>query len=293
MPASSSCGVFLSYRREDAGPYARLLQYQLRERLPETKVFIDLDSIEAGLEFDEVIRDAVASCVVLIALMGRQWATIEDEEGHRRLDNPDDLVRFEIQLALERGVRVIPVLVDDARPPRQAQLPPELHRLAKLNALELSYSRYDYDASRLINLVQQVLAQAAGTQMSRDLGNDVSADDESDTESVDMGRQGMWTRNDLQDLYSSIEHLTGALALLDLAAERSPEIVTFPQVVARSGLTAAEQAGAHSSLSWATKRLFGSERGRWPVDNWQATDGEMHYRMPTLMARWWQEIRSN
>lgn len=130
-------------------------------------------------------------------------------------------------------------------------------------------------------------------QMLRDLRNDVLADDEPDTESIDMGRQGVWTRRDLQDLYPSIEHLMGAMALLDLATERSPEIVTFREVVARSGLTDKEQASDHSRLSWATKRLFGSERGRWPVDNWQAADGEMHYRMPTLMARWWQEIRSS
>ena len=64
---------------------------------------MDLDSIEAGLPFAEVIRDAVDSCAVLVALIGRQWVTLGDEEGHRRLDDPDDLVRFEVQTALERG----------------------------------------------------------------------------------------------------------------------------------------------------------------------------------------------
>jgi len=78
-------GVFISYRREDAGPYARLLQFQFSERISDARVFMDLDSIEAGLDFAEVIRDAVESCVVLVALIGRQWATLTDEEGHRRL----------------------------------------------------------------------------------------------------------------------------------------------------------------------------------------------------------------
>jgi hypothetical protein len=160
---SSSWGVFLSYRRADAAPYARLLQFQLRERFPDARVFMDLDSIEPGLDFAEVVREAVDSCAVLVALIGRQWATLADEEGHRRLDNPDDYVRFEIQAALERGVRVIPVLVDGARPLRQQQLPAELHKLARLNALELSYGRYEYDAGRLLDLIQQVLAAASGT----------------------------------------------------------------------------------------------------------------------------------
>jgi hypothetical protein len=159
----SSSGVFLSYRREDAAPYARLLQFQLRERIPDARVFMDLDSIEPGLDFAEVIREAVDSCTVLVAFIGRQWVTLADEEGRRRLDNPDDYVRFEIQAALERGVRVIPVLVDGARSLRQEQLPVEIQKLARLNALELSYSRYEYDADRLLSLIQRVLDMATGT----------------------------------------------------------------------------------------------------------------------------------
>ena len=98
-------------------------------------------------------------CAVLVALIGRQWATMEDEEGRRRIDDPDDLVRFEVQAALERGLRVIPVLVDGARPLHQQQLPAELQKLARLNALELSYGRYEYDADRLLNIIQRVLVR--------------------------------------------------------------------------------------------------------------------------------------
>src|SRR5262249_3018138 len=90
--------------------------------------------------------------------IGRQWATLADDEGNRRLDNPDDFVRFEVQAALERGVRVIPVLVDGARPLRRQELPAELHKLARLNALEWSSRRYQYDADQLLDLIQKVLA---------------------------------------------------------------------------------------------------------------------------------------
>ena len=72
MAGLSSRGIFLSYRREDAAPYARLLQFQLRERIPDAPVFVDMDSIEPGLDFAEVIREAVDSCAVLVALIGRQ-----------------------------------------------------------------------------------------------------------------------------------------------------------------------------------------------------------------------------
>jgi hypothetical protein len=67
LTGSSPQGIFLSYRREDAAPYARLLQFQLSERFPDAQVFMDLDSIEAGLDFADVIAEAVDSCMVLVA----------------------------------------------------------------------------------------------------------------------------------------------------------------------------------------------------------------------------------
>jgi hypothetical protein len=175
MPGLSSGGIFLSYRRQDAAPYARLLKSQLSDRFPDADVFMDLDSIEAGLDFAEVIRDAVGSCTVLVALIGHRWATVTDEEGHRRLDNLDDYVRFEVQTALERGVRVIPVLVDGAKPLRQQQLPSELQKLARLNALELTYGRYEYDADQLLDTIQRVLAAAADSIDQSSLPGDVEA----------------------------------------------------------------------------------------------------------------------
>jgi hypothetical protein len=154
-------GIFLSYRRADVAPYARLLQSQLRERFPGIHIFmdldLDLDSSETGSDFAEVIRETVNSCSVLVALIGRQWATIADEQGRRRLDDPDDYVRLEVEAAFERRVRMIPVLVDGARPPRAEQLPAELRRLAQLNALELSYARFQYDVDQLLDLIERVL----------------------------------------------------------------------------------------------------------------------------------------
>jgi hypothetical protein len=158
-PSSPPRGIFISYRRADTGPHARLLQVRLSERFPDARVFMDLDSIEAGEDFAAAIRDAIDSCRVMIALIGRQWATIADEDGRRRLDDPDDYVRFEIRTALRRGMRVIPVLVDGARPVRGEQLPADLRRLARLSALEMSYDRYQYDTDRLIAIIEKALAQ--------------------------------------------------------------------------------------------------------------------------------------
>lgn len=155
---------WVSYvRTSDAGPYARLLQVELSKRFPHVQVFMDLDSIEPGLDFAEIIHDAVNSCRVMVALIGRQWVTIDDEEGRRRLDNPDDYVRFEIRTALKRGVRTIPVLLDGAKMPRQEHLPHDLRRLARLHALEMSYERFRYDVDRLTCIIEKALAADHGS----------------------------------------------------------------------------------------------------------------------------------
>jgi len=121
---------------------------------------MDVDSIEAGLDFANVISDAVNSCGVMVALIGPNWATLADQEGRRRLDGPDDYVRFEIRTALKRGIRVIPVLVEGAQPPRRQELPSDLRRLARLNALEMSCDhRYQYDADRLMGVIDRALAR--------------------------------------------------------------------------------------------------------------------------------------
>ena len=158
MIAPPARGVFISYRRCDAGPYARLLQVRLGQHLPGTPVFMDLDSIEAGADFAEAIKAALESCRVLIALIGPKWLTVSDAEGRPRLDDPDDCVRFEIRTALEHRARVIPVLVDGVTMPHRRQLPDDLAKLARLNALQMSYDRYEYDESRLISITQKTLA---------------------------------------------------------------------------------------------------------------------------------------
>jgi tetratricopeptide (TPR) repeat protein len=161
-PASpSSGGVFISYRRQETGPYARLLRQELSRLLGAEQVFMDVDSIAVGVDFAEAIQRAVDACEVLLALVGPQWLTITDAEGQRRLDDPDDTVRLEIEAALARNILVIPVLVDNTPMPRRQQLPDSLVPLARRNALELTYTRYEYDLGRLLAAVETVVGQPA------------------------------------------------------------------------------------------------------------------------------------
>jgi hypothetical protein len=156
--------IFVSYRREDTAYPAGWLVDRLTEHFGSGQVFKDVDSIELGDDFVEAISAAVGSCDVLLALIGDEWLTVTGEDGRRRLDDPADFVRVEIEAALRRDVRVIPILVDGARMPRAEQMPTSLAGLQRRQALELSPNRFDYDTSRLVKVLDATLAEMQTAQ---------------------------------------------------------------------------------------------------------------------------------
>jgi TIR domain len=117
--------IFVSYRRSDAPGHAGRLYDRLVDRFGEGSVFKDLDSMEPGADFVEVIEDTVARCDALLAVIGRDWLEV-NQGGGRRLDDPQDWVRLEIADALKRKIRVVPVLVAGASMPSAADLPEDL-----------------------------------------------------------------------------------------------------------------------------------------------------------------------
>ncbi len=107
-----------------------------------------VDNINPGDDFVERLTQAVGSCDILLALIGRQWLEITDATGQRRIDDPADFVRLEIATALGRGVRVIPILVDGALMPRADALPGDLVALSRRQAVPLD--PVTFDTSRLL-----------------------------------------------------------------------------------------------------------------------------------------------
>ena len=146
-------GIFLSYRRDDTSGYAGRLYDRLVARFGADSIFRDIDALSPGVDFVEAIETAVASCRAVVVLIGREWLRVTTPDGRRRLDDPDDFVRLEIAAALERGIRIIPVLVEEATMPATAELPAPIARLGRFNALEISDTRWDYDVGRLIDVL--------------------------------------------------------------------------------------------------------------------------------------------
>ena len=155
--------IFISYRRDDTEGYAGRLFQDLCERFGRDSVFMDVASIEPGRDFRRVIEQQVASCGVLLAIIGKAWLTVADTQSRRRLDDPHDFVRLETASALKRDIPVIPVLVQQAEMPRAEQLPDDLKDLAFRNSVELTHARWDSDVELLIAALRRYVDPSGPT----------------------------------------------------------------------------------------------------------------------------------
>jgi len=110
--------IFINYRRDESGHVAGRLHDSLAPKFGRKKLFMDVDNIPVGKDFENYLKSQVAACDAMLAIIGPNWLTAKDENGQRRLDNPEDFVVIEIGAALARDIPVVPVLVDGARMPK-------------------------------------------------------------------------------------------------------------------------------------------------------------------------------
>jgi hypothetical protein len=163
-------GVFICYRREDSAGFARLIYDRLTSKLGRDAVFFDVDDIPVGLDFVDILSERVGRCEALIAVIGRNWASSVDIHNRYRLDDPNDFVRIEIEAALARKVRVIPVLIDGAAMPQPDHLPDGLKKLARRQGIEISHTRFDSDVDRLtraLSSLDEELRQREAAEVER------------------------------------------------------------------------------------------------------------------------------
>ena len=146
--------VFISYRRSDSAGWTGRLYDRLAVKLGQNSVFYDIGSLAAGEDFVAAINERLRICNVVLVIIGPNWLTARAPDGTRRLDQSDDHVRREIELALERGVRLIPVLVGGAGMPTARDLPPSIAGLSSRNALQVSDFDFDHGVDKLGQAIQ-------------------------------------------------------------------------------------------------------------------------------------------
>src|SRR5258707_5886996 len=145
--------IFISYRREDTPASARLIYERLTKWFGDGNIFMDVEQIALGDNWKDVLNQRVARCDAMLAVIGPHWLATANSAGKRRLDDPEDFVRWEIREALRRGKQVIPVLVDGALLPDARELPPDLAALAGLQAQTVTHAKFDKDVETLIEAV--------------------------------------------------------------------------------------------------------------------------------------------
>ncbi|NEQ53972.1 MAG: SUMF1/EgtB/PvdO family nonheme iron enzyme [Leptolyngbya sp. SIO3F4] len=163
---SSRRSIFISYRREDSQAFTRKLYDCLAAELGPENVFRDLDSMTAGLPWRDLIARGLHNCQLLIAVIGSKWLNAS-RDGQRRLDNPQDWVRLEIEYAFDQRIPVIPLLVGDAKTLRADSLPgywlkklPDIQAQKIRDASPLEQSQIE----RLMQNINTVLKESKPSQ---------------------------------------------------------------------------------------------------------------------------------
>ncbi len=129
--------VFINYRRDDSRADSGRLYDYLDARLP-GHVFRDVGSLEPGVDWQEAIVKVLSQSDACVVVIGCNWLNIKGDDDTRRLDDPKDTVRREVVAALQRNMRIFPVLVGGAKMPKQHELPPDLQPLCDRQALEIT-----------------------------------------------------------------------------------------------------------------------------------------------------------
>jgi len=154
--------IFLSYRRADTRLVTGRIRDALAHRFGAEAIFRDVDSIPLGTRFRDKISETIARAGCVLAVIGPDWVDARDEDGNRRLDDPEDYVRFEIESTLAQGHPLLPVLVENAPMPKASRLPASLRPLTAINGVIIPQEPYfEVGIERMIATLETLMQRPA------------------------------------------------------------------------------------------------------------------------------------
>ncbi|MCB1901841.1 CHAT domain-containing protein [Cognatazoarcus halotolerans] len=171
--------IFLSYRRADSGGWVRTIDQRLTEVFGRDNVFRDIPSIPPGADFLNTLKAKLSECTVVLVVIGQMWSAISGRSHRRRLLEEDDIVRQEIESAIDLGLWLVPVLVGHATLPTKNQLPEKLQALTKRQAYVLTDKHFEADLDDLITALRGLTIERDNIQAQEDLGSGAGSNEHS------------------------------------------------------------------------------------------------------------------
>lgn len=152
--------IFVSYRREDSAWAAGRIKDYLMTNFGEEKIFFDTHSIRPGKSFKKYIQEQISTSNLVLVVIGPQWLTLShSDSGKRRLDDPKDFVKWEVSLAIENNLEIIPILLDGTPMPHREHLPKGLQKLPDYNAYELTAKSFSREIKNLCEKLEEILKE--------------------------------------------------------------------------------------------------------------------------------------
>ena len=218
--------IILSYRRDDSAGVTGRIFDRLTQDFGADRVFMDIDSMPAGVDFHEHLQQILADCGALLVVIGKSWRSQRKGQAARIMD-PDDWVRIEVETALERGIPVVPLLIDGATLPGRDQLPESLWPLLRRNAMPIDSGRdFHSQLSRLVRDLQLQLAPAGISSGTVAAGAATQPVATSPVQSVNWRAIGRWL------LLLALIITIGAIAITGATSDRNkpqrPTEITQP-----------------------------------------------------------------
>ena len=226
--------VFISYRRDDAASEAGRLADAINHHFGEESAFLDTSDTRVGENWPEALRRGVEGASVVVAVIGPEWILARDEYGRRRIDDTDDWVRQELQLALEHGTTIMPLLVRHSRMPPREALPRAIGSLSESQAFAIRAESWSHDVEFVLHELEPHLGRRGEGPRLEPPGTETRAGSADDFRAVALG----FDSADVNVRNATAEEIKDISASLDL-----DDVVAF----CRSRKTA-ERVGAAIAL---------------------------------------------
>ena len=256
--------IFLSYRRSDSASATGRLHDAIRRRFGPDSVYMDTASTAWGEEWPTALENAVAAADVVVVVIGPDWLRASDEWWRRRIDQPDDWVRREIELALAARKAVLPLLVGDARMPPPVALPSELGELAAKQAFQVNEESWDRDVEAALGQLRARLPPGVLVA-----GEPPPADQHASTGRAEFRSvASRFYGAPISDRITAAEEIAGISGLLDLdevlafASSREPAERVGAAIAIAAHLRMSEQPRAEPRVQAAIRGLLNDDRSR-------------------------------